>query len=603
MPASMILTAVLLLAASVAATGESPEVRDALVQFMAKLSPGDNRIRGVNWGWNSSSDPCFNAWTGVTCYSDSKTVKKIVLEGLNLTGKIDAASLCVAKGLVVFSVNENDIAGGLPEEMSNCSRLTHIYLHRNRLSGSLPGSLSRMGNLKRIVVSDNDFSGDIPNIARISGLLSFLAENNRLTGGVPSVDFSNMEEFNVSNNNLIGRIPDDVGSFNESSFSGNLGLCGVPLSNICPPSPPPPKGKSRSKDYFIYSGYALIGLIIVVLIIVKLIKNRKASGNKVGAKDGVHTDRSRDKMSTTSSGSKGNRSEFSITSTEESVRGSNSLIVLSTPVFGNGLKFEELLQSPAELLGRNRHGTLYKVMLNDRVPLVVKRRRDWDISKDDFKTRIEKIDRVRHPNVLPVIAFYCSRHEKLVIYEFQENSSLAKLLQGSHNGESFDWGSRLNIAAKISTALAFMHDGLKDAGIAHGNLKSSNILFSSTMEPLISEYGLAEAECHDQSILDNNPFRKDVLNFGILVLELLTGKVVESNGIELARSVKSAIMEEWTVEVFDKVLVPGGASEERMLNLLQVGLTCVNGSLKMREVATMISSIKEHEEQSSSFTS
>ncbi|KAI3464061.1 hypothetical protein Pfo_020724 [Paulownia fortunei] len=138
------------------------------------------------------------------------------------------------------------------------------------------------------------------------------------------------------------------------------------------------------------------------------------------------------------------------------------------------------------------------------------------------------------------------------------------------------------------------------------------------MEPRISEYGLAQVESQDQSFLahidsfqennspggitPNNAFKEDTYSFGVILLELMTGKLVQNNGFDLARWVNSAIREEWTVEVFDKALVAEGASEERMVHLLQVALKCINTSSEarpsIREVAGMINSIKENEEKS-----
>jgi len=108
---------------------------------------------------------------------------------------------------------------------------------------------------------------------------------------------------------------------------------------------------------------------------------------------------------------------------------SSSLVVLPSPVV-NGLKFEDLLRAPAELLGRGKHGSLYKVMFDNATILAVKRIKDWDISAADFKRRMEMIDQVRHPRVLPPVAFYCSKQEKLLVYEYQQNGSLFKLLHG-----------------------------------------------------------------------------------------------------------------------------------------------------------------------------
>ncbi|KAL7115234.1 hypothetical protein ACP275_04G172000 [Erythranthe tilingii] len=594
------------------ANSETTQVRDALVQFMAKLSPSDNNNnngqREPNFGWNATSDPCNNAWKGVFCYPNSVTIKKIMLEELNFTGTLDAASLCTAKSLAVLSLSSNGIAGVLPEELSECGRLTHIYLHGNRFSGNLPKNLSSLSKLKRLDISENGFSGDIPEgFSRISGLLTFLAQNNRLSGVIPNLDFSNLEEFNVSNNELTGPIPDGGARFNETGFLGNPGLCGKPLPNACPPLPPSAKKSSSKKNYFIYTGYALIGLIIVSLLSLKLIKKRASKNNKNGFK----TDRKNEKISSSTSSddpkANNNRSEFSITSAE-SGRNSSQLVVLSNPV-ANELKFEDLLRSPAELIGRGRKGSVYKVTVNEAVTLAVKRIRDWEITKDGFRKRMTRMDRVKHRNVMPVVAFYCSTQEKLLVYEFKEGGSLFSLLHGSKNGQSFGWESRLNVASKIAEALAFMHEALQPYGIAHGNLKSSNILLTKEAEPLISEYGLAESDYyHNQesnsNIANNNNdiFQADIYSFGIILLELLTGRIVQNNGFELAMWVNSAMREEWTVEIFDKGLVSEGASEERMVDLLHVALKCISGSYEerpsVREVACMINSIKENEEKS-----
>ncbi|PIN04803.1 Serine/threonine protein kinase [Handroanthus impetiginosus] len=582
---------------------ETIEARNALVQFMQKLSPNPEVI----WGWNTTSDPCNHGWKGVSCHNNSLTIKKIVLDGLNLTGQIDATFLCVPKNLKVISINSNNVSGTFPEEISKCRQLTHIYIHENNLTGSLPVSLSQLSNLKTLDVSKNGFSGNIPDVSRISGLVTFLAQDNKLSGELPAFDFSNLDKFNVSNNNLSGTVPDFLGKFNETSFLNNPGLCGKSLSKFCP-SQAKKKGLSK-KDYFIYVGCTAIGVIVVSLVAFKLIKKRTNKEKKNIVKKGF----GRDSISTTSSDqSNANRSEFSITSPENG-KASRSLVVLSNPVV-NELKFDELLRSPAELVGRGRRGSLYKVKLNEGVILAVKRIRDWDISIEEFKKRMHRIDEVKHPNVMPILAFYCSRQEKLLVYEFQQSGNLFRLLHGSQNSESFDWESRLIIAAKISAALAFMHKELQADKIPHGNLKSSNILFNNKMEPFISEYGLAEVNNQDQSFpaqidasqeinspAPNNAFHADSYNFGIILIELLTGKQIQNNAHDLLRWVNTAITEEWTVEVFDKKVVSEGTNEEQMVSLLQLALKCTSSSAEARptfgEIAEIISSIKKEYEE------
>lgn len=586
---------------------ETTEARDALVQFMAKLSPGENQ-REVNWGWNSSSDPCQDDWKGMTCKSIH--VKRIDLDELNLTGELDAGSLCVAKALAVVNLSSNNVVGTLPEEISKCRSLTQINLHGNSFSGTLPASLSRLGNLRRLDVSDNGFSGNIPDLSRISGLLTFLAQDNQLSGGIPPFDFSNLDSFNVSNNNLSGPIPDVGGKFDETCFSGNPGLCGKPLSEACPPPPPTKTKFSIKKVYFIYGGYSVIGVIVACLVAYKLIKRCKMIVMKNAAKGGIAIDRRFEQTSSSSIQCKavGEKiSEFSITSIE-SRKGSTSLVVLSSPV-ANQLSFDDLLRSPAVLVGRGRHGTLYKVFLNHVMTLAVKRIKDWDISVDDFKTRMQRIDLVKHPNVMPVLAFYCSSQEKLLVYEFQNNNSLFSLLHGSERGESLDWPSRFGIAAKISGALAFMHEGLQADGIGHGNIKTSNILFNNEMQACISEYGLAEAEeLQGQSFLDQTEsfqainsggaakaFKTDTYSFGLVLLELLTGERVQNNGHDLARLLNCITPLQLTSQILHRSLVSDSAHKEQMLSLLQLALKCINTSAearpRMREVAETIKSL------------
>ncbi|CAA2971781.1 uncharacterized protein LOC111404100 [Olea europaea subsp. europaea] len=102
-----------------------------------------------------------------------------------------------------------------------------------------------------------------------------------------------------------------------------------------------------------------------------------------------------------------------------------------------------MLRSLAELMGRGRQGSLYKVKLSSGVTLTVKIIQDWDILRDDFKKRVHRIDQVKHSNVMPVIAYYRSRQEQLLVYEFQKNGSLFRILHGDKYSTDWDkaWSS------------------------------------------------------------------------------------------------------------------------------------------------------------------
>ncbi|KAF5476849.1 hypothetical protein F2P56_003541 [Juglans regia] len=532
------------------AVSEEGEVKQALVQFMENLSPENN------WGWNLTSDPCNDKWVGVTCLQNS--VWRIVLEGLNLTGILNASSICMVKSLTVLSLKNNQIHGLIPGEIGKCKTLTGLYLSGNRFSGGLPDSLSQLGNLKRLDISDNNLSGELPDLPRISGLLTFLAQNNHLSGKIPNFDFYILKEFNLSNNNFSGPIPNLQDRFSADIFS------------------------EEKLDV---------------------------------AKKGVAGDSNGNKPSETSNELKFglSTSEYSMTSVESSTA-TSTLVILTNPSMRE-LRFEDLLSAPAELLGRGKHGSLYKVMLNSGDNLAVKRINNLELSEEDFRRRMQKINLVRHPHVLPPVAFYCTKQERLMVYEYQPNGSLFQLLHGSHNDHTFDWGSRLSVAASIAEGLAYMHKELHQYGISHGNLKSTNILFDRNKHMHISEYGLMVVDNQKESFLpltkgfkNNNlsgdrpysTFKIDVFAFGVILLELLTGKLVQNNGFDLVTWVHSVVREEWTVEVFDRALQSEGASEERMVNLLKIALKCINPSPNerpsMAQVAAMIMTIKQEEE-------
>ncbi|KAK9090477.1 hypothetical protein Sjap_023654 [Stephania japonica] len=605
------------------AVAETEEVKRSLMRFLGQISSPNP----VNLNWSMSTDPCNNHWMGVSCNLKSTSVKKIILENLGLSGSFDANSLCSAETLSVLSLKSNSISGGVPEEIGKCKQLTHLYLSGNKFSGNIPLSLSNLNNLKRLDVSFNNFSGALPDLPRVSGLKSFLAENNQLSGAIPEFDFTNLDHFNVSNNNFSGPVPDMKGRFGLSSIAGNPLLCGKPSPNACPrPPPPPPPSKSSSgfhKSALFYSGYALLGLLLVIVVVFTLIKRKKAKEARkvevvkvesvVDGNGSPNNKSSPNRDSREASSDKNGNSRSSVTSAEAGMV-SSSLTILSSPVL-KGMQLDELLRAPAELIGRGRHGSLYKVFLDGGKTLAVKRIKGWDIPVEAFELRMRNLDRVRHPNVLPIIAFYGSKEEKLLVYEFQENGSLFNLLHGTKEGRRFDWGSRLSVAASVAEALAYMHVEFQEDGIAHGNLKSTNILFNSTMDPCIGEYGLMvinNSLSHNNN--ENEPsketsaqgpylnFKVDLYAFGIVLLELLTGKLVHNNEPELARWVQKVVREEWTAEIFDNSLVVEGVSEDRLVSMLQVALKCINPCSEERpsiyQVALMINTIREEEERS-----
>ena len=421
------------------AYSEDEVVKKALVRFMDNLAPGNPQRDAKYWGWNLASDPCNDNWHGVSCSEGS--VKTIVLDESKLGGTLDANSLCMAKSLQILSLKSNNLHGSIPEGIGNCKSLTRLYLSDNNFSGDLAPSLAQLCNLKWLHIARNKFTGELSNRVHVSGLISFLAENNNFTGEVTDFDFTKLLQFNVSNNNLHGQIPDVRGKFGVDSFSGNLNLCGTPLPKACPPSPAPHAKKDRRKSLtgglVIYSGYIILGLTVLVFFACKLVRKSKSKvealvvvENKEVVEETTSSGEKTREISSESKSGIGMKSEQSIASLESGMTVSTSTLVVLSSRVSKALRFEDLLRAPAELIGRGIHGSLYKVMLDNGVFLAVKRIKDWGISEQDFQRRIGKVSHANHPCVLPPLAYYSSRQEKLLAYEYMENGSLFKMLYG-----------------------------------------------------------------------------------------------------------------------------------------------------------------------------
>ncbi|KAK6155601.1 hypothetical protein DH2020_009849 [Rehmannia glutinosa] len=286
---------------------------------------------------------------------------------------------------------------------------------------------------------------------------------------------------------------------------------------------------------------------------------------------------------------------------------------------------EDLLRASAEVLGKGTFGTSYKAILENGITIVVKRLREVIVAKKEFQQHIKVIGRIfGHENVAELQAYYYSKDEKLLVYGYYNQDSIATMLHGKRGFGRIplDWKTRLKIAVGAARGVAHIHrqEGGK---LVHGNIRTSNIFLNEQQYGVVSDVGLAKLlipitlsvlrtagycapEIKDITKMSQN---SDVYSFGVVLLELVSGKPplrTKDNGetISLITWIESVIREQWTDEVFDVELLRYQHDEEAMVRFLQIAMDCVVSDPKRRpkmaEVVRMLEEISEVETVSSS---
>jgi hypothetical protein len=195
-----------------------------------------NNLPGMEWVFNSTSDPCQDNWQGVRCDAcvDGSlcNVTRLFLTNYSLRGSLPS-SICNLRNISNITLNSNYLHSDLPAcVLSELPHLRSINLAFNNFSGTLPAqNISTHLNLRHLEFSSNQFSGTIPSLFGMLNHLTLLAMTaNRLSGSFPTFIGSNMpilRSLELADNMLGGTIPSSY--FLTVPNLLNLRLGGNPL--------------------------------------------------------------------------------------------------------------------------------------------------------------------------------------------------------------------------------------------------------------------------------------------------------------------------------------------------------------------------------------
>ncbi|PKU86185.1 probable LRR receptor-like serine/threonine-protein kinase At5g45780 [Dendrobium catenatum] len=468
---------------------------------------------GVMGGWDINSvDPC--TWTMVGCSPN---------------------------GLVIsLDMANNGLSGTLSASVGNLSHLQTMLLQNNKITGPLPVEIGKLSQLKTLDLSDNQFAGQIPGSLGLLTHLGYLRlDRNNFSGPIPEAvaQLAGLTFLDLSFNNLSGPIP--MISAKDYSVAGNYFLCNSSTTRGCANgsvvvNEPITSGKSSNHHLAVAVSLSVICVLILFVLMLFCWLHRCRWRLPFASADKKY--------------------EFGMGQLK---RFSFRELQVATDNF-----------STKNILGQGGFGVVYKGVLRNGTVVAVKRLKDPNFTGEvQFQTEVEMIGLALHRNVLCLYGFCMTSNDRLLIYPYMPNGSVADRLRDHNNGvPSLDWNKRMRIALGAARGLLYLHEQCNPR-IIHRDVKAANILLDENYEAIVGDFGLAKLlDRRDSHVTTavrgtvghiapeylstgQSSEKTDVFGFGVLLLEMITGQktLCSGNG-----NTQKGVILEWVRELYEE---------------------------------------------------
>ncbi|CAH9107481.1 unnamed protein product [Cuscuta epithymum] len=265
--------------------------------------------------------------------------------------------------------------------------------------------------------------------------------------------------------------------------------------------------------------------------------------------------------------------------------------------------------SEANKLGQGGFGTVYKGVLADGREVAVKRLFFNNKHRvADFYNEVNIISSVQHKNLVRLLGCSCSGPESLLVYEYLPNQSLDQFIFDPIKDKTLNWERRFEIIIGTAEGLVYLHENSNNR-IIHRDIKASNILLDSRLRAKIADFGLARAFEEDKSHISTAiagtlgymapeylahgqlSEKADVYSFGIVVLEIVTGRQNNrSKAAEYTDSLVNIVWSHFQQRMVEKLFDPNLMLhnyhnidvENEVQRVVHIGLLCTQEAPSLR---------------------